>query len=277
MKEEVFRYAESNRGFGMVSLPEDPSNAPVAVLLNAGLISREGPHRLNVLVCRSLAHLGYIAIRVDLSGKGDTPQREGMSNRESVALDWTHIKSAINDRFGKRNLLLVGLCSGADNAIKIAADEKDVRGLVIIDPVSPKDKDFQKREFLSKITNPHKWLNLPFSFLTRIRRATGIEEDTHQEMAALRDEPTLEDLTNCINHIVSCQGKVLAVFTSQASYHYNEHGQFTRTLNIPGFETCCTEIHWPLVDHIFIVQAHRERLVGEIAQWADKNLNQLAS
>lgn len=275
MKEEVFRYGESNRGFGLVSIPDDPIEAPVAIILNAGLISREGPHRLNVLVCRALANLGYIAIRVDLSGKGDTPQREGLSNRESVALDWSFIKSAIGNRFGTRNLVLIGLCSGADNAIKIAATEKDVRGLVIIDSVSPKDKDFQKRMLLSKITNPYKWLNLPFALMKRFQQATGVEQDSLQAMLVLRDEPTKKHLLDCMHRIVENQGKILAIFTSQASYHYNMQGQFTLALDIPGFENCCSEIHWPLVDHIFIVQTHRERLVKEISKWADENLKYL--
>jgi len=271
MKEEVFRYGESGRGFGLVSLPEDATEAPIAVLFNAGLISREGPHRMNVLICRALANIGYIAIRIDLSGKGDTPSRNGLTNRESVALDWSYIKAAIGDRFGSRKLVLIGLCSGADNAIKIAATEEDVLGLVLLDPVSPMDKGFQKRSLISKITNRYKWLNLPFSLIKKFRLAIGAEHDSYKEMLALRDEPTPKDLSDCMNHIVASKGRVLAIFTSQASYHYNQQGQFARALNIQGLEYCCEEVHWPLVNHIFIVQTHRYRLVDKISSWATIN------
>lgn len=275
MKEEAFHYGESNRGFGMVTLPETPESAPVAVLFNAGLVHREGPYRLNVLIARALADTGIISIRVDLSGKGDTPSREGLINRESVALDWSYIKKRINERFSHRNLLLIGLCSGADNAIKIAAEEKDVRGLVLMDPISPKDQDFNKRLMIAKLTNPHKWLNLPRSLATRFRRAAGIEKDPLLEATMLRDEPTLHDLQSCMKKIVSCNGKVLAVFTSQASYHYNTQGQFVRALNIKGLGNCCEELHWPLVSHTYQVQTHRERLVKKITSWARENLRSL--
>lgn len=272
MREEAFYYGESDRGFGMITLPKQTESAPVAVLFNAGLVHREGPYRLNVFIARALADIGIISIRVDLSGKGDTPSRDGLINRKSVALDWSFIKKRISERFDHKNLLLIGLCSGADNAIKITAEEDNVRGLVLMDPVSPKDHDFNKRLLISKLTNPHKWLNLPYSLAKRFRRATGIEKDPHQEAIMVRDEPTLKDLHNCMKKIVACNGKVLAVFTSQASYHYNDQGQFVRALNIKGLDNCCEELYWPLVNHIYQVQTHRERLVKKISSWAGENL-----
>lgn len=271
MKEEAFHYGENNRGFGMVSLSNNVENAPVAVIFNAGLLHREGPFRLNTLLSRALAEKGIITIRVDLSGKGDTPSRDGLANRESVALDWSFIKQSIEERFGSRGLLLIGLCSGADNVIKITAEEDNVRGIVIIDPVSPKDNNFNKRLLFSKLTNPHKWLNLHKSLTMRFRQAVGLDKNTLQEMIMLRDEPTPKDLQNCMNHLINTNGKILAIFTSQASYHYNQKGQFTRALNILGLENCCEEAHWPLVNHIFQVQAHRDRLIEKITLWADKN------
>ncbi|MBC8440660.1 MAG: hypothetical protein H8D87_13395 [Deltaproteobacteria bacterium] len=272
MKEAIFRYGENSSGLGMVTLPENISEAPVAITLNAGLIHREGPYRLNVLICRMLAQLGYISIRINLSGKGDTPSREGLTNRQSVALDWHQIKQAIYERFGQRNFILIGLCSGADNAIKITAEESDVCGLVIIDPVSLKDVGFRKRQFISKISNPYKWLNLSKNIYSRIRRLLGIEKDIYEEMAGMRDAPTSDEMQNAFIHIVRRQGKVLAFFTSQTLNHYNQHGQFVRALDIPEFETCCTEVFWPLADHVFKVQTHRDRLIERIYEWASVNL-----
>ena len=272
MKEEAFRYGENNRGFGMVTLPDDTVSAPVVVALNAGLIHREGPYRLNVLICRALAELGYIAIRLDLSGKGDTPSREGLTNRQSVALDWQFIKQAIEDRFGQRNLVLFGLCSGADNAIKITAEESDVCGIVLLDPVSPRDSGFRRRQLMLKISNIHKWLCLPKNLLAKTRRGLGIEKDVFIEMWSWRGTPTPIDMQNCFRHIAQRQGKVLAVFTSQTLDHYNQQGQFVRALNIPEFYQCCEEVFWPLMDHIFSIQTHRDRLVKKITEWGQANL-----
>jgi Serine aminopeptidase, S33 len=271
MKEEVFRYGENNRGFGMVTLPDDPTSAPVMIAFNAGLLHREGPYRLNVLVCRALAKVGYIAIRIDLSGKGDTPSRERLTNRHSVALDWQFIKQAVVERFGPRNLVLFGLCSGADNAIKITAEESDVCGLVLLDPVSQSDSGFRRRQLVSKITNVHKWINLPKTLLTKVRRRLGIEKDKFSEMWSLRGAPSPNDMQSCFRHIARRQGKVLAVFTSQTLEHYNQQGQFVRALEIPKLEECCEEVFWPLMDHLFCIQTHRDISLGKVTSWAEIN------
>jgi len=93
VREHVFRYGDTKYGLGMVTIPDDMEGAPVVVLFNAGLLHRAEPYRMNVLVSRHLAQIGYITIRIDLSGKGDTPARSQTSNRESVALDWAFIKN----------------------------------------------------------------------------------------------------------------------------------------------------------------------------------------
>ncbi len=275
MKEEVFRYGENDRGFGMMSLPAMPDKAPVAVLFNAGLIHREGPYRLNVLISRALAHCGFIAIRIDLSGKGDTPAREGLLNRESVALDWNYIKKSIHARFGKRNLILMGLCSGADNAIKIAAEEKDVKGLILLDSISIRDAQFHRRALRAKLTDIRKWLALPAILSRRFLRVFRLAHNTSAQMASLRDEPTTDDLLRCFTHIVSTQGQVLAFFTSHALGHYNQQGQFARALNIAGLENCCEEVFWPQVQHLYPVEIHRQRLVAKVHDWAQRHFNDL--
>ena len=272
IQEDVFRYGEGDRGFGMVTFPKDVAHAPVVVIFNAGLIHREGPYRLNVLVGRALAELGYIAIRVDLSGKGDTPVREGLKNRESVALDWQYIKQAILNRFGQRRLVLMGLCSGADNAIKITAEEPDVYGLVLMDAVSPRDAGFVKRDLLRRLKNFHQWINLPFALWRYFKRCLGGERSESDRIASLRDEPTDSDMHACFHKIVQRHGKVLAVFTSQASRNYNQRGQFARAINIPGLAPCCEEIYWPLVKHLYPLDVHRNRLIAEISRWAGDHL-----
>src|SRR6056297_2984484 len=129
MKERVFRYGEHNRGIGILTLPQNHELSPIIIMLNAGLLHREEPYRLNVLAARLLANSGYICLRVDLSGKGDTPPRENLTNRESVALDWKCISEGLINQFGNRSLIILGLCSGADNGIKIAAQDPSIKGL----------------------------------------------------------------------------------------------------------------------------------------------------
>lgn len=270
MKEEAFQYGENKRGFGVITLPNQTQSAPIVVYLNAGLLHREEPYRLNVLAARMLAELGYIGLRVDLSGKGDTPAREGLVNRESVATDWKFIKEALELRFGKRPIIIMGLCSGADNGIKIAAFDSSVTGLILLDPISPKDEGFKTRTLINKLTNPYKWLALPFILMRKLNNKLSNTEDN--EETSLRDEPTMEDMVACFRHLVAIQGRVIAFYTNHALTHYNQQGQFTRVMGIPGLDAICQEFYWPHIKHLYPVQTHREQLLAQIQQWGKENL-----
>lgn len=277
MKEVVFRFGDNNRGFGMTTLPDTLDDAPVIVIFNAGVIHREGPYRLNVRVARKLAESGFIAVRVDLSGKGDTPARTGISNRESVASDWRSIKAAINASYGNRHLILMGLCSGADNAIKITAEDRDVRGLILLDPVAYADAGFKSRQLKAKLANIHKWLNLPKNVFKRIKRLIGLGVNhSTAAIGGLRDEPDIKDYQNCFTHLANTKGRVLAIFTSHGAEKYNQEGQFARALNINGLSECCEEVFWPQVEHLFPVQVHRERLIEKIHSWSIDNSQALS-
>ncbi|MBV1882187.1 MAG: hypothetical protein KUG82_11160 [Pseudomonadales bacterium] len=272
MKEDFFRYGENNRGFGMLSLPETMADAPIVILFNAGLLHREEPYRLNVLLGRQLAELGYIVLRVDLSGKGDTPARLGLNNRESVALDWGFIKEALYKRFGVQDFILGGLCSGADNAIKLTALEPCVKGLILMDPISSRDNRFYMRNWFRKISNPYKWLTMHSIFARFVYRHIASTTAASEEMESLRDKPTREDEEQCFSYIMEKRGRVLAIFTSHALSRYNEVGQYARASGIENLADCCDEVFFPHAMHLYPVQAHRDQLISTIANWASTHL-----
>jgi hypothetical protein len=271
MNEHAFRYGENNRGFGMITLPDSVDNAPVVVILNAGLLHRAEPFRLGVQAARRLATAGYISIRVDLSGKGDTRLRAGLSNRESVALDWKWISESIDRQFGKRTILIMGLCSGADNAIKLTANSHNTRGLILLDPVAKRDRGFKSRQFVAKITNIHRWRNLPIRVFKRLKKVVDLNNG-HELLASLRDEPNELDILNCFTALKNRKGRALAFFTGSTTNYYNLEGQFAKTLPV-DMDGSVVEKFWPDVEHIYPVQCHRNRLLSEIELWAISNLS----
>jgi hypothetical protein len=273
IREQVFTYGEHQHGIGVLSEPQDTTDSPIVVLLNAGLSHRAEPYRLNVLLARELAKKGYIAVRVDLSGKGDSPARSTLTNRESVALDWSFIKKSLEKLYGSRTLLIFGLCSGADNGIKICADDPMVKGLILLDPVSRQDSGFRKRDFISRITNPYKWMRLHRILLRRLSTKSSSENSLLSSPMDLRDEPNSDDMDRCFEGLVRKNGRVLSVFTSQALYHYNSRGQFAAAMGVDGLESIIEEVFWPDAKHIFPIEAHRNRLIEKAADWAGKQLD----
>ena len=104
------------------------------VLLNAGLLHRVGPSRLNVQIARRLAPLGHVSLRFDFSGIGDSEaRRDGLPFERSSVLEVQDAMAALAAR-GVRDYTLAGLCSGADAAFLTALADTRVTGLIMMDP-----------------------------------------------------------------------------------------------------------------------------------------------
>jgi pimeloyl-ACP methyl ester carboxylesterase len=270
IQEKALRYGEGGRGFAMLTLPDSLGGAPVVVMLNAGLLHRAEPYRLNVLAARRLAAIGYACVRVDLSGKGETPAREGLPNRESVALDWTHLCDALDRQLGNRPLIVMGLCSGADNVIKLAAKDARIRGVILMDAESPPDSGFVGRRWIARVTSWRRWACLPSRMLRRLK--ARLKPGTAQAKILLRDAPSPVDLDTCIRNLVASDGRILMVFTSHQYERYNQRGQFCRAMRVPGLERICAEHYWPEVTHTYDVETHRLRLLDLLEVWAREQL-----
>ena len=277
MKENIFRYGENNRGLGMITLPNNVQGVPVVVMLNSGLLHRAEPYRLNVLTGRRLAEIGYICLRVDLSGKGDTPARKELTNRESVALDWRYIKQSITQSFGQRNIIVMGLCSGADNCVKIAAQDSDVKGLILMDSVANKDDGFNRRKLLNYITNIYKWPILLKKIFKIIGNVQSANDLVLANRASLRDPPNDQDFRQCFAHLMASDGKILAIFTGFALSYYNIQGQFVKGMATSGLDHLCEEIFWPNVMHLYSAQEHRDRLIKAIATWCETHFDRFCA
>lgn len=120
--------------FGMLTQPQARSSGVGILLLNTGVNHRIGPHRINVKIARRLALSGVTSLRFDLSGIGDSvasssakPFREQTIDDMKAALD--HLQ----DRCGIRTFLVYGVCSGADNAMRLALNDPRISGLLAFD------------------------------------------------------------------------------------------------------------------------------------------------
>jgi pimeloyl-ACP methyl ester carboxylesterase len=108
------------------------------ILLNAGAVYRIGPNRLYVELARKLAWRGTLAIRVDLSGIGDSKPRAA-SDENVVYTD--HAVADVGAvvawarRQGATRVAVVGLCSGAYHAQK-AALAHPIDTIVPINPLT---------------------------------------------------------------------------------------------------------------------------------------------
>lgn len=109
--------------FGILTEPAHPLDAPTVVLVNEANTPHIGPSRLWVDLARSWADSGLRVLRFDLSGNGDSDPHPGQAPhgvRDPEALDDVIAAAEMASPDDRRNIVLVGLCSGAYQAMEAA-------------------------------------------------------------------------------------------------------------------------------------------------------------
>jgi alpha-beta hydrolase superfamily lysophospholipase len=125
--------------FGIVTEPpSDEKRRRAVILLNPGADFHIGASRMYVSLARRWARHGYVVVRLDLAGIGDSATRTGKVDDEvfpDEAMD--DIRSAvefIRSRYAIRDLALAGLCSGAYHALRAAAAGLNVNRILMVNP-----------------------------------------------------------------------------------------------------------------------------------------------
>src|SRR5260370_8253022 len=78
MREEVAFFGEVKSLIGIVTDPPSRNGnhyKPAIILLNPGIVHRVAPGRIYVRIARALAAMGFVVLRFDFSGIGDSPMR----------------------------------------------------------------------------------------------------------------------------------------------------------------------------------------------------------
>jgi dienelactone hydrolase len=136
MNEEPILFGSAHTLVGVVTAsPEggQPAGLPAVLLLNAGRTHHAGPNRLYVKIARSLAAQGFIALRFDFSGVGDSRARKGVLPLQTSMLQ--EVREAMDQLHasrGIRQFVLMGICSGASVAWRAACQDPRVVGALIV-------------------------------------------------------------------------------------------------------------------------------------------------
>ena len=275
MIEEPLQFGIGGRLFAILTMPEGSSheaaNRPVFVFLSSGLLHRIGPRRLYVRLARALAREGFSSLRVDLAGRGDSAPAGGLGDEQATAEDFEEIASVLESRLGAERLIIGGLCSAADDALRLAPKNSRVVGMLLLDPVCDRDRGFHVRKLFGKFMRSmtpacySRWFKRRVRALTRERRTTM--ESTIDRLA-IRSYPNREEMRAAFEAIRDRNGRVLSVFTSYATQYLNRSGQLERVLTVAGYQQFCTERFWPGAEHSFPLELHRQRLIEEVTTWA---------
>lgn len=109
--------------FGVLARPASSRPDRALLILNAGAVHHIGVSRFDVGFSRRMAASGMQVLRVDLTGIGDSPAREGAVENATygaggvkdigICVSWLRAR-------GARELIIGGMCSGASHALRAA-------------------------------------------------------------------------------------------------------------------------------------------------------------
>lgn len=162
MRERVCQFGPDKGLFGILTEPDvdvKVDGAPIALILNAGIVHRVGPFRMHVDIARQLADAGYSTLRIDLSGLGDSSPRTGkLDSKDRARLDVADAMEYLTSETGVDEFVLLGLCSGAFNAHQVATEDERIVGAVFLDGIVFRTVGYFFRKQL-RYLRPRFWRN----------------------------------------------------------------------------------------------------------------------
>lgn len=127
--------------FGIVTEPvQEEKRRRGVILINSGGDYHIGPRRMYVSLARRWARNGYVVLRMDLAGLGDSVRHADRPGNEiyppSAIDDIRAGVSLLRDRYGVRELTLGGLCTGAYHSLQAAMQELPVDRLLLVNQLT---------------------------------------------------------------------------------------------------------------------------------------------
>ena len=143
MKQEAVLFGDGQSLSGVITYPDKPlRGAPAVVFLSAGVIHRVGPNGLYARLCGELAASGFLTLRFDFSGIGDSlPRADHLVFSQSSLLESQAAMDFLTATTGVRRFVMAGLCSGAFAAVKTASHDSRVQGAIVLNAQTLQDGD----------------------------------------------------------------------------------------------------------------------------------------
>ncbi len=139
LTERAVRFGPDLLLFGVVTEPpREERRRRAVILLNPGVDQHIGASRLYVSLARLWSARGYVVLRMDLAGIGDSDTRQGARDDDVfpvAALEDVRLAIAyVKDHYRVGDITLAGLCSGAYHALRAAATGIVVTRILMINP-----------------------------------------------------------------------------------------------------------------------------------------------
>jgi dienelactone hydrolase len=275
-KEKALLFGRARSLVAVLSEPPrdaDTRGKPGIIFLNSGVLHRVGPNRMYIALARALAADGFAALRFDFSGIGDSePRRDAVTGDASTMEEARDAMEALTAARGVRRFILIGLCSGADNAFQIARVDDRVVGAVMIDGYAYRTFGFHLRFWAERLGSAARWRRAVTRVLAGRRNGTSPSE----AMYVRAFPPKRRVLEDC--RALMERGTELCFIYSAGQYqYYNYRRQFDDAFPALRRERQVTVTYFPDANHTFTRLSHQRRLVEAIRAWTPRTIDSAAA
>ncbi len=286
VRERALLFGEGKSLVGIMSEGGSPSPEPTgALLLNAGVLHRIGPNRVHVRLARTLADSGLVALRFDFSGLGDSaPARDALPFAERLLREVRAGMDALATQRGCRRFVLVGICSGADAALRVASADERVAGAGLVELYPEPLPGFGAYSYRRKLLSPAAWLRFVrgrselWSLLrSRSTRATsaGPSSPSGERAAQAPEPPAVDTLRPAppemraqLRRLVERGVDLCLVYSVDSPAYFNYQSLFRRAV-YPALRAKRARLEVLRgTDHVFTPLAVQDRLVNALSDWA---------
>lgn len=298
-RERVLLCGESRGLVGILCEPGRGSNParPAVVLLNAGVISRIGPARFNVELARRLAGQGFTSLRLDLSGLGDSQTRGGnLAHVQRAVADIRDAVEELSER-GHRQVVLIGICSGALNAHAAAVALPEVCGAALLDGYTYPTVGFYLRHYGPKLLAPKRYLGFArrkgLAILGKVRSRLAatplaalaerlpeapatrvtVERERDNRVQEYADDhfPPKEQIEGELAGLLERRVQLLYCYSGGWSEYCNYRGQLEDTFGHLGFRGLVDVRRFPEADHTYTLLVDRQRITDALVSWLEEH------
>lgn len=272
MNETICKFGPNDGLFGILTTPDTDkriAGAPTALILNAGIVHRVGPFRIHVDLARQLAAAGFSTLRLDLSGLGDSAPRTGKLELEDRAeLDVCDAMDYLKQTTGQQQFVLLGLCSGAYNAHKVAVKDARIVGAVFLDGIVFRTPGFFFRHYVARFFRPRFWRNaVKRRWLDSRDAAAGDDEaNSLAESEFFGGELSQDAVVRDLNNLMQRNVQMLFLYTDG----YDDicgRSQFREMYGLQPDSGQLQVEYYPKSEHTFRLVENRRAACERIVDW----------
>ncbi len=246
---------------------------PVVLLLNSGLLPNVGPYRLYVRLARHFSGIGFNTFRFDISGIGDSERRSdslarGRQQIEDVQAAMDYLQSEFNEQ----KFVVMGICTGADNAHRAMLADTRIVGAVGIDGYYFKTpryyfnalinreipKLFRKRAWVSRLSTIK-------AYVDKFRNKNAIPNFESITIPFRWTVPDRKKTALEYQKFIDRDASNLCIFTGSWPYNYKD--QHSDAFPEITFGDNMQILYLKDADHVFPLTQDRQLLTDSISAW----------